>query len=546
VDGEPARKEAAVKFRIELRVDGKAGLPLTVELVTLDRECRGVEDVGLRLEEAKGLLERLQEKLVRRQLAEYLHSRRRCRTCGVSHRVKGSHAVRLRSAFGDLSGRSPRWYACACRGRRAVASFSPLTDLLPGRTTPELEHLLAKWSAYGAFEAVGRLLRDVLPIDRKLTGATIRDQVQRVGQRIESDLGPEEHFYGGGSQAANAASPEPGRPVTVGLDGGYVRGRDRPPGGTGCFEVIAGKSIPEEGAAKVFALVRRVDEKPKRRLHEVLASQGVVPRQQVTFLSDGGDTVRELPAFLHPNAEHILDWFHVAMRIEQLSQTARGVPTAQHADALSPAQLVHQLERVKWFFWHGNVLRVLDTLQDLAEDVDLTSETDRDAGRPSPVPLRKLARALAEFAGYVVANRSSIPNYAERYRYGERIATGFAESAVNQVVSERFVKKQQMRWTPLGAHLLLQVRTAELNGDLRAVFERWYPGLAVARERPRAALFMLALYAQSARPARVSGVVTSGVPHQERYTVVRHGLRHVGSPRQAGLAQRHEAGAPGR
>ena len=44
-------------------------------------------------------------------------------------------------------------------------------------------------------------------------------------------------------------------------------------------------------------------------------------------------------------------------------------------------------------------------------------------------------------------------------------------------VSKRMVKKQQMRWTPRGAHLLLQVRTRVLNDDLRATFERWYPGL---------------------------------------------------------------------
>jgi hypothetical protein len=50
----------------------------------------------------------------------------------------------------------------------------------------------------------------------------------------------------------------------------------------------------------------------------------VLPRQHVTFLSDGGDTVRELPAYLHPHSEHILDWFHIGMRAEQLSQTARG------------------------------------------------------------------------------------------------------------------------------------------------------------------------------------------------------------------------------
>jgi hypothetical protein len=32
-----------------------------------------------------------------------------------------------------------------------------------------------------------------------------------------------------------------------------------------------------------------------------------------------------------------------------------------------------------------------------------------------------------------------------------------------------------MRWTPEGAHLLLQARTRTLNGDLAATFRTWYP-----------------------------------------------------------------------
>jgi hypothetical protein len=42
------------------------------------------------------------------------------------------------------------------------------------------------------------------------------------------------------------------------------------------------------------------------------------------------------------------------------------------------------------------------------------------------------------------------------------------ESAVNQIVSKRFVKKQQMQWTKKGAHLLLQIRIEVLNGDWRS------------------------------------------------------------------------------
>jgi hypothetical protein len=67
-----------------------------------------------------------------------------------------------------------------------------------------------------------------------------------------------------------------------------------------------------------------------------------------------------------------------------------------------------------------------------------------------------------------------------RHCAGEAISTAFTESAVNQVISKRMVKKQQMRWTPRGAHLLLQVRTRVLNDQLAGDFHRWYPGLTRA------------------------------------------------------------------
>ena len=38
---------------------------------------------------------------------------------------------------------------------------------------------------------------------------------------------------------------------------------------------------------------------------------------------------------------------------------------------------------------------------------------------------------------------------------GKKIALGFVESAMNLVVSKLMVKKQQMGWSPRGAHLLL-------------------------------------------------------------------------------------------
>ena len=40
----------------------------------------------------------------------------------------------------------------------------------------------------------------------------------------------------------------------------------------------------------------------------------------MVFLSDGGDSVRNLQAYLHPDSEHWLDWFHITMRISVLQQ----------------------------------------------------------------------------------------------------------------------------------------------------------------------------------------------------------------------------------
>jgi hypothetical protein len=129
----------------------------------------------------------------------------------------------------------------------------------------------------------------------------------------------------------------------VGLDGGYVHSCDKTSRKDGWFEVIAGKSITAEGTAKCFAFVHRYDTKPKRRVFEVLKSQGMQMNQQITFLSDGGDTVRQLQLYLNPQAEHLLDWFHRgriaprgAARAQVPRSAARRVPVSGCA-AQSPA-----------------------------------------------------------------------------------------------------------------------------------------------------------------------------------------------------------------
>src|SRR5664280_666782 len=90
----------------------------------------------------------------------------------------------------------------------------------------------------------------------------------------------------------------------------------------GWFEVIAGKAMQANGNPTCFGFVQTYDTKPKRRLFEVLTAHGMAPNQQVTFLTDGGEDIRDLPRMLNPQAEHLLDWFHITMRITVMTNMA--------------------------------------------------------------------------------------------------------------------------------------------------------------------------------------------------------------------------------
>jgi hypothetical protein len=343
------------------------------------------------------------------------------------------------------------------------------------------------------------LLHEALPVDEKLNPVTVRNHLLRAAEKSEQALGEEKVFFIEGCQAQRDRLPIPDGPLSVGLDGGIVRARRGQSAGKtpNLFEVIAGKSIlsfrrddPEDASptSKCFALVQSVDNKPRRRLFDLLTSQGMQQNQQVTFFSDGGDTVRKIPEYLHPESEHILDWFHITMRITVLQQYARGLASPKPAEKETVSEtneekgkdevsLERRLESIKHYLWHGNTPKALEHINDLEDDLeswDYDEEGEKKT-RPDSEAAARMYRYARELRVYIENNTGFLVNYGERYRNGERISTGFVESTINQVVSKRMVKKQQMQWTPRGAHLLLQVRTQVLNEDWEKRFRQWYP-----------------------------------------------------------------------
>jgi hypothetical protein len=460
-----------MKLTVKVVVEPDDDAPTVVrEVFQVERGGLGPDTLGLGLAEAKDLLAAVQATVVDEQVNAALAAHAACPGCGTPRRHKGAHRIVVRTLFGTLRLPSPRWYHCGCRPQ-ATRTFSPLAAVLPERATPELVYLEAKFAGLMSYGLSARLLDEILPLGRRLHATGVRRHAHAVAQRLEDELGPEQPSFVDGCPAEWGELPRPDLPLTVGLDGGHVHSAHQRSRRDGWFEVIAGKSMPAAGSPKCFGFVQTYDTKPKRRLFEVLRSQGAQANQQVTFLTDGADDVRDLPLYLTPQAEQFLDWFHVTMRLTVMGQMAKGIRPPAQPDLAS--DVGRELDRLKWLRWHGNVFRALQTVGDL--------ETDLDVEGAGPEQ-RKLLKAVSEFGGYIGANADSIPNYGERYRAGETISTAFVESTVNQVVSKRMVKRQQMRWTPRGAHLLLQVRTRVLNNELADDFHRWHPAFTHATD----------------------------------------------------------------
>ena len=452
------------------------------DVITLNKNHQRIEHLGLTLAESKQLLSTLQRHLLQQQVDTFLDARSTCPDCGTPLTLKAHGSRSFRTLFGTLKVSSPRLEHCDCM-RRKTSSFRPLSALLTEPVAPELLYMEAKWSSLVSYGLSLDALQDFLPLDLSLDVKTVRYDTLKVAKRLEAELGEEQASFIEGEPREWALLPLPEGSFKVGIDGGYLRNWvDK----KHKFEVIVGKSILsfEEGEAedrtpslKRFGFVPTLDTKSKRRLYEVLQAQDLQMNQAITFLSDGDATLRQLQWEMSPKATHILDWFHLTMKLTVLGQYGKGLV---QCEAVLGEQIQDQMERLKWSLWHGQVDKALGKIDDLETSIEPFRET---YARFAP-----LVKALSALRTYIVNNRHVIPNYGERYRNGEPIAMGFVESTVNEVVSKRFCKKQQMQWSKEGAHLLLQTRVRTLNGELGAIFKRWYPDMDLeVQEMPLAA-----------------------------------------------------------
>ena len=101
-------------------------------------------EIGLSIDDGKTIMSALQEFVVKPELATYALARRVCVSCERLRPVKDYTRRKIRTVFGTVAVKNPRWMGCRHCFPHFSMAFSVLGEICPDRATPELVEVTAR------------------------------------------------------------------------------------------------------------------------------------------------------------------------------------------------------------------------------------------------------------------------------------------------------------------------------------------------------------------------------------------------------------------
>jgi hypothetical protein len=456
-----------VAWIVKLVSVGAAGEEHSTEVMQIARpdDLTDLASLGLTLAEGKQLLAGVQQEIVAAQARLHAALRPECRHCGTPCRMKDYRQHEVATLFGQVTVRLPRFLCAGCGTTEAGVDWPPRV-----RSTPELDRLRAQLSALLTYRTAADLLGQMFPVDAGLDPESLRRHTFRVAEILPM------------RPATGAPVSAGAETITLTLDATFVRSCED---GERHLEVRIGNAETETGGRQVFGAVARTDTDLAALIRGNLDAVGRTKNTVLTAFTDGCPGLRRILLDAGIDGLPILDWFHLAMRLQHLTQLAGNLSSDNPERAAAKVVIVEEVERLRWRLWNGKAQDAgisLDRIQ--AVMPPFRGEAD---SRRSVAPSRKLWTALRALNDYLLGQSDWLVNYAERHRAGQRVGTALTEGTANFLVNRRMAKSQQMRWTRRGADRLLQVRCAVYNGTLGTGFgQRFqaandlYPPAAIA------------------------------------------------------------------
>ena len=415
--------------------------------ITRPDDLGDIANLGLTLAESKQLLATVQQVVVAAQADHRTLFRPNCQACGRMYHVKDRRAHRVATLFGEVRVTLPR---LVCGGGCGATGISWPSHC---RSTPELNQLQARLFALMPYRVAADVLKHLLPVDAGTSPETLRGHTLQVGKQLADRAAAK-------PPAAAATSA-----ITISVDSTFIRGRDD---GERHLEVRVGNVETGRGARQVFGAVTRTETDITALIQRTLETIGRTDTTEVTAFTDGCPGLRTVLANAGVTKPPILDWFHIAMRLQHTKLAAANLSIDDPDRVAAKAVIVAEVERLHWRIWNGKAKNVQRSIKRIRKVMPVFKGEQSQGAKG--VASRKLWHALHAIDKYLRGQAAWLVNYAKRHCAGLRVGTSITEGTANFLVNRRMNKSQQMRWSRKGADLLLQVRCAVYNGTLGAGF----------------------------------------------------------------------------
>ena len=143
-------------------------------------------EIGLSIDDGKRIMSTLQEFVVKQELATYAQARWVCASCERLRPVKDYTMRKIRTVFGTVEVKNPRWMLCRHCLPHISMPLTVLNEICPDQATPELMELTARLGGMMPYRKAAEVLAEFLPVEPTEGHQTVRKRTLTLGARLGS------------------------------------------------------------------------------------------------------------------------------------------------------------------------------------------------------------------------------------------------------------------------------------------------------------------------------------------------------------------------
>ena len=296
-----------MRWILKLELVRDDGITTTHQLAAITRAVTDLrpEEIGLTLEEGRALVQDVERTIIADQIHMYTLCCRTCPGCGSLQHYKDTRTKCVQTVHGAYRFRGRRIRSCPCQIKLGYSpAFSPLSELIPRRTTPEVRYLFAELGARMPYREASEILKTCGFSRMRAGRMTIWRHTVALG-RIISDQQCEAGYV-------FQESKRPVRGVSVGIDDTYLRSQR---GEGRQFQVTGGRLERNGRLAERFAFVSSAPGWTRDQFTGMLRQHGIGAMDRIRVITDGDDGLRNfVQSAVSADVTQQLDWFHIVRR----------------------------------------------------------------------------------------------------------------------------------------------------------------------------------------------------------------------------------------